>query len=314
MKRIIIFFYAIVVAFYTLSCKDSIISNKDKKNNSINYTQKEIELPTGHTFFRTRVSDKDTIIYHPCDASIAKYTLYKDSIFHNWGQEYYMFNITSSTIENSQIKLKTTYKYNNEIPDVADSSIIFKQLDKKFWKINGEIFIDSLYSNSIKHINQPCKECDNCEDKDIPKDILQITDIFVINKQWSNHCEQGVDKDNIIFYSSDEIAFGISSINFICGAISKQTDSNTIQIYLKDSGHEYAPNGEVYSNNNLPKGIDFITCSLTVPIAEVRLINKTNAEFKWLGFYNKKTKKREFIENPFTKKIEKSSIILKKCE
>lgn len=286
---------------------------KNKKN-STNFKEKELQIPVGHTFFRVNIHNKDTITYQPCDANIAKYVLYNDSIFHNWGQEHYTLNIVSSLTENAQIKLKTMYKYNHEIPDGIDSTIVFQQLNKKFWKINDEIFIDSIYANSITHIIQPCKDCNNCEDNNKETNAFSISLIYIINKQWSNNCDKGVDKDNIIFYSSDEIAFGISSVNFICGATSKEIDSNTIEIYLKDSGNDYAPNVEVYSNNNVPKGIDFNDCSQTKPIAEVKIINEKTAEFKWLGIYSNKKKKRVCMENPFTNKIEKNSVVLKKCD
>lgn len=285
-----------------------------KKDNSLKFKQKELQIPIGHTFFRVDINNEDTLIYKPCDADIAKYILYKDSIFHNWGQEHYTLNILSSIIEDLQIKFKTVYKYNQEIPDGIDSTIVLQQLNKKFWKINGEIFIDSLYISSIKYKMQSCKDCDNCEDNNKEISVIPISEIYNINKQWSNSCDMGVNKDNIIFYSANEISFGISSINFICSATSKQIADNTIEIYLKDSGNDYAPNGEVYSNNNLPKGINFIDCSLTMPIAEVKLVNKYIAEFKWLGFYDINKKKKVYLQNPFTGNIETSSIIIKKCD
>ncbi|WDF59946.1 hypothetical protein PQ462_00940 [Flavobacterium sp. KACC 22758] len=303
MKQISMLFCLILLSISIISCKD--------KKRIANLKEKKLQLPVGHTFFRVTIKNRDTVICQPCDANIAKYVIYKDSVFHNWGQENYMLNIVSLINGGNQIKLKTTYKYNNETPDGIDSTITIQQLNKKIWKINDEIFIDSLHINSIRHINQPCKEFDNCDEN---KKEVNISALFAINKQWSNHCEKGVDKDNIIFYSPDEIAFEISSINFICGAISKKAGNNTIELYLKESGNDYAPNGEVYSNNNLPNGIDFYDCSLTVPVAEVKLINEFNAEFKWLGFYDTKKKTRVYLKNPFTDKIEKESIILKKCD
>lgn len=304
MKRISIFLHVIIALFFIISCKD-------KKEIIINVKEKELTSPVGHTFFSLHINNKDTLIYKPCDANVPKYIVFKDSIFHNWGQEYYMLNTILSKSLNNQTKIKTTYRYNNEMPDGSDSLITFQKLNKKFWKINGEIFIDSLYALSIKQVHQPCKDCNNCEDN---KKQENLSSLFVINKQWSNHCEKGVDKDNIIFYSSDEIAFGIGSINFICGGTSKQTSSNSIEIYLKESANHYAPNGEVYSNNNVPKEIDFKDCSLTVPVAEVKLINKISAEFKWLGFYDNKKGKRVYLKNPFTNKIEKEPIVLKRCD
>lgn len=304
MKRILFFLHVILTSFFIVSCKE-------KKETIINVKEMKIKSPIGHTFFSLRINNEDTLIYKPCDANVSKYIVFKDSIFHNWGQEYYMLNVISSNSFSNRTQINTTYKYNNEIPDGSDSLITFQKLNKKIWKINGEIFIDSLYALSIKQVRQPCKDCNNCEDS---KKQENLSSLFVINKQWSNHCEQGVDKDNIIFYSSDEIAFGIGSINFICGGTSKQISSNTVEIYLKESTNDYAPNGEVYSNNNVPDEIDFKNCSLTVPVAEVKLINKITAQFKWLGFYDTKKEKRVYLKNPFTNKIEKEPIILKRCD
>lgn len=70
----------------------------------------------------------------------------------------------------------------------------------------------------------------------------------------------------------------------------------------------------MFSNNNLPKGIDFDDCSKEVPVARVKVINKDSIEFQWLGFFNKKTKKREMTKKPFTNNEENGSIILEKCK
>ncbi|NRS89890.1 putative methionine-R-sulfoxide reductase with GAF domain [Flavobacterium sp. 7E] len=48
-------------------------------------------------------------------------------------------------------------------------------------------------------------------------------------------------------------------------------------------------------------------------VAKIRYMNN-KMEFTWLGFYNTKSKKRDYIDNPFTGKIGKSSIILQKCK
>lgn len=49
-------------------------------------------------------------------------------------------------------------------------------------------------------------------------------------------------------------------------------------------------------------------------ICKVKSLNKNSLQFKWFGFYNSNTKKREFLKNPFTNKVETSTILLKKCE
>lgn len=284
--------------------------------------KKEIKVPNiinegsiiGHTFYRVEKFENKYILLEPCDAHIPKYIAYKDSIYHDWGQEHYSLNIITQKKLDDKIIFETTYKYNGEKPDDSDSTLIFQSLDKekKIWKINDEIFIDSQFINTIQRKKQPCKECGNCEGEKIA-DIL-ISSLFDSNqltKQWSNHCEKGVGKDNIMFYSPEEIGFNISSINFICGATSKQIDDKTIGIYLKDSGTDYAPNGEVYSNNNLPKGINFDDISQDKPVAQVKILNKDSVELSWLGFYNKKTNKREYLSNPFDKN--KNTVVLSSC-
>lgn len=158
-------------------------------------------------------------------------------------------------------------------------------------------------------INEPYKECGNCEDEQTTD--ISISLIYQRNEQWSNHCEKGADKDNIMFYSPEEIGFNVTSINFICGATSKQINDKTIEIYLKDSGTDYAPNGEVYSNNNVPKGLNFDDISQDKPVAQVKIINKDSVELTWLGFYNKKTSRREYTTNPFDKN--KNRAVLSKC-
>lgn len=59
--------------------------------------------------------------------------------------------------------------------------------------------------------------------------------------------------------------------------------------------NDYAPNGEVYSNNSMPEGINSEDCSKKIPIARVKIINEDSIEFRWLGFYNIRTKRHEFF-------------------
>ncbi|MPS72953.1 MAG: hypothetical protein E2590_07335 [Chryseobacterium sp.] len=158
MKQLKIFF--LIFSFTIISCQEK----KSKEGNLKNDIYNEI---IGHTFFKIEETKNGKVLYKPCDANIQKYKVYKDSIFHNWGQEYYTYNIESIKKIKTQITYKTTYKYNGEIPDTKDSLMIFERIgkDKAYWKINGELFIDSLYISSVSHVNQPCSECyDDCED------------------------------------------------------------------------------------------------------------------------------------------------------
>lgn len=64
----------------------------------------------------------------------------------------------------------------------------------------------------------------------------------------------------------------------------------------------------------VPSGLnDVAFFSLSKPIGKI--INmEGELEFEWYGFYNRRTKGREFKKNPFTNKIEEGSIVLKWCD
>ena len=47
------------------------------------------------------------------------------------------------------------------------NSFLFIKKDKKYWSINGSIYIDSLFAHTIPNIIQPCIECwdkDDCDE------------------------------------------------------------------------------------------------------------------------------------------------------
>jgi len=49
------------------------------------------------------------------------------------------------------------------------------------------------------------------------------------------------------------------------------------------------------------------------PIAYIKFINDKTIKFYWYGFYNKKTKKREFEESNFNQETPNKEIVLKLC-
>ncbi|MBO0591450.1 hypothetical protein I2486_08505 [Cellulophaga sp. E16_2] len=65
----------------------------------------------------------------------------------------------------------------------------------------------------------------------------------------------------------------------------------------------------------IPSGLnDADSFSLIKPIGKITNNMEGELQFEWYGFYNRRTKEREFIQNPFTNKIEKGSIVLKWCD
>lgn len=288
-----------------------------------------IESLVNRSFWGVEMKDNVYTVVDHCAGGYPTLRFYKDRMYYYAPQEGYYYIIKEiKLISPNKYEIKTSGSYTED-----DSIfIIYKNctsyLEKKnelLWKYIDMYGQDYLLTDSINVINkkvayyeQPCEECDNCPDDstDVSQDnvaennIISIFSIFEANIRWRNHCN-GVNKDDIIFYGPTEISFGISSLNFICRATSKQIDETTIELYLVDDGNWYAPDGEVYSNNNVPKGIKFKNCSLKIPVARVKAISEYEVEFTWLGFYNKITKKREFLQNPFDKT--KNPVILKKC-
>ena len=167
MKKISILFSMLILA---ISCSD--------KNTSVNKDNVEhkskIDI-SGHTFFKVTESDSGRILYKPCGANIEKYIIYQDSIFHNLGQEYFTMKIKSI----SNIGYNITYK--TEFPDGGESLIKIFSIDKnkKFWKINNEIFIDSIFSKNLQTIKElPCDDdCYDCPVQTIVKEECEINNL-----------------------------------------------------------------------------------------------------------------------------------------
>ncbi|WP_144283277.1 hypothetical protein [Chryseobacterium echinoideorum] len=275
----------------------ALVSCQDKKNSQ------NLDI-TGHTFFRVEDTKEGKVLYQPCDAKTPKYIIYKDSIFRDWGQENYILIISKILNTKNQTIFRTKYKYNNETPETNDSLITFQQLDKnkKFWKINGEIFIDSLYINTIPHSKQPCKECyDDCED-------IERSDSknYNTNGTWGIKCNEG----SYIKIKDKEIFFEVQSNQIYIDMVEvKRYDfEKGIAFKLKEKPEDMGRGGMMlnwkeYLNDK--------------PIAYIKVIDDNTLYFYWYGFYNNKTKKREFTECQFQqegKQNKDNSVILKKCE
>lgn len=142
----------------------------------------------GHTFFKVTETDSGKILFKPCDASIEKYKFYKDSLYHNWGQE---FDIVKKI---SFKKNKNIYSIEGFNTNTNENNIfqIEKSSETYYLKINDEIFIDSLQSKNIRLIEQPLKDCEDEEEIEdsayTKKDIVFNTVNHVKKIQFSYDC------------------------------------------------------------------------------------------------------------------------------
>ncbi|MFB9110639.1 hypothetical protein [Flavobacterium gyeonganense] len=296
--------FNIILLSIIISCKDK-IDNKSIGNESEiikEYSKIDVE---GHTFFKVTETDSGKILFKPCGANFEKYVMFGDSIFHHLGQEHFMFKITSKEISENQIIYKLIYKYNLEVPDTADSLIKIIPLDKnqKYWKINNDIFIDSIFSNTIPiHKELPCDEvCYDCPIIDNLKGNKKITGT------WKVNCENGNASIKIEEGSAFlEIMFNQIYIDMI--EIKGNNSEKEIRYKLKEKPEDLG---------SFATKMDWENFVNDKPIATIKEINEKTIYFYWYGFYNSKTKKREFTECEFQQEINEKNegnIVLVKCK
>lgn len=224
-----------------ISCKDKIDNKSIGNKSEIKKEYSKIDVE-GHTLFKITETDSGKILFKPCGANFEKYIMFGDSIFHHLGQEHFMFKITSKEILENQINYKLIYKYNLEVPDTADSLIKIIPLDKnqKYWKINNDIFIDSIFSNTIPiHKELPCDEtCYDCpiiENKWIgiyKGSFLQFKEEYNDPRSWAT-VYINISKDSLIYelHSLREEKSKLELINKETNSlIFKMKNGNTLKI------------------------------------------------------------------------------------
>ncbi|MCP2025471.1 hypothetical protein L1276_000611 [Flavobacterium sp. HSC-32F16] len=177
--------FLVLILIMIVSCVNR-TENIEKSQTVDNYSKIDF---SGHTLFKVIETDSGRVLFKPCGANVEKFKIYKDSIFHNLGQEYYTLNISSKEVLENEITYKLIYKYNSEKPENSDSILKIQPLDKKqkFWKINNDLYIDSVFVSTIKTVKElPCDdECYDCsEEKDLVKNEKTVTN-------WKVNCENG---------------------------------------------------------------------------------------------------------------------------
>lgn len=214
-----------VITFITISCKRENVSS----NKMIEYNLSNIE---GHTFLRVDKTTEGLVLFQPCDANIPMFKFYKDSIYHNWGQEYYSYSTELLKKNKNGATYKTRYKYNSEIPETSDSIIEIQLLDnnKKTWKINDELYIDSNYKNSIPYRKENCsdnyetsqKKNNHISEKWFGRYQLNLNE----EKNWQEQKSISLDikKDSIIYEAN---GYQLHSVYLLTG---QQIDDNKISL------------------------------------------------------------------------------------
>lgn len=282
-KTIILFF---ILMSLTISCQDK----KQIRKENINDNQLlNIE---GHTFYRVTQTGKNLSLYQPCDANIEKYIVYHDSIFHDLGQEFYTFKISKHEISNNKYKYLGGYFFGNTVTN--KEALTFEVLDgKKYWKINNQLFIDSLYANTIPRKEQSCKECyDGCDAKK-----KTSNDNSIIYGNWSLDCDGPIgitikENEMIICVEPNSYYIHLTKIN-------ENTDDKILKFKL--NRFEGVGSKDVYSESYINDN----------EIAVIKILENNKIEFNWLGFYNKVNKERQYTDPVISND---NPVILGKCD
>lgn len=194
----------------------------------------------GETFLRVTEIENRLVLFQPCDANIATFKFYKDSIFHNWGQEYYSYNSKLIKKQDDYLVFETRYKYNGEVPETSDSIIkieIFDN-DRKIWKINDELYIENNFKNLIPFLKENCstdyeinsKVLSNNEDNIIAEKWFGLYQMELnLDKDWQEQQTISllINKDSIIYEETGHQLYNVFLLS------SNEQDSNKLILYYK---------------------------------------------------------------------------------
>lgn len=283
--------FTILLMANLASCQKGEKQNKAKDSEIL---KSELNLE-GHTFFKITETDSGRVLFKPCGALIEKYKFYKDSLYHNWGQEYDLIKKTSLK-KNKDVYIFEGYNHNTNESDI----IQIKKMNAEgyYLEINDEIFIDSLFIKKIIFAKEPCND-EVEETNTISEENINFEKDIISTKSWSNDCEL----DQAYVY------FSVVGGQFVF----RQKFGMNTKINKKINNEFYVLFDNNYMKRPYPKDMeDYQDYSAIEPIAKIKKTGN-KIEFVWYGFYNTKTKKKVHIENPFTSRIEIEPIILKKC-
>ncbi|KFF01786.1 hypothetical protein [Flavobacterium hydatis] len=259
----------------------------------------DFSVVNNHTLYEVKKINSINSIYEPCDATNKKYSIKDSLLVYTTAQDGdFRYRILGIKKNNNDYELQIK----NTDPTQNVSILNICKIDDKYYSINGKVFIDSIFINTIPHIKQPCKECDNCDDV---KKQININEV-IPNGYWKIDCKNGNSSINI----KDKTAFLEVMFNQI------YIDMIEIKRYDSDNGIAYKLKEIPEDKGNFGVNLNWKEYVNDKPIAYVKIIDDNTLYFYWYGFYNKKTQKREFTECGFQQENRKNQqeIILKKCD
>lgn len=165
-------------------------------------------------------------------------------------------------------------------------------------------YVSKVNLNKINRVKGSSKDCISSEDYTEPAKISESSKIYSANGTWKTNCSEG-----------------IGSITIEGKEASLVVMSNQIYIQLIETKRFDSEKGIAYKLKKTPE--DLGTLGIKLPwkdylndqtIAYIKVIDNKTLNFYWYGFYNEKTKKRDFTESNFNQESKEKDIVLKKCE
>ncbi|MDR2236626.1 MAG: hypothetical protein LBE92_10920 [Chryseobacterium sp.] len=126
---------------------------------------------------------------------------------------------------------------------------------------------------------------------------------YSANGNWQIDCKKGVGN---LFINGKE-----ASLTVIYNQI--YIDMTELKRYDFEKGIAYVLKEIPEDIGNIGRNLNWKEYINNEPIAYLKMIDDNTMSFYWYGFYNKKTKKREFKETNFQQESKTKEIILKKC-
>ena len=207
-------------------------------------------------------------------------------------------NYEVEKIEKSNLGFKVYFKDEDFFYDV---SLIDKDKEVYYWKnlSSRNKGIDKNYSfytveeNKLSKINLKREDCESSQ-------------VLSDQSTWKLKCPNSEDYFRYSNENNEGSLSGMLRKDYFFSITGKVEKKGNLYEF------KYEQNYSISSESESEQFWDDF--SNKEKIADIKILNNNQIEFKWYGFFNDKTKKREYTKNPFKHIGEGNSVILEKCE
>ncbi|WP_160139355.1 hypothetical protein [Chryseobacterium sp. c4a] len=237
-----------------------------------------------------------------CGYEGESFKIENDSIYDHGIMEDSVFKLHHVVSESDITSIYINEKEKYEISWIDKTKGIIKRINN----IDDNIvkyYVNKTNLNKIKKVKGNSKDCITNEDFEDSVKTLKDKKWYSADGTWKTNCTDGEGSITI----EGKKAFLVLL-------------SNQIYLELVEMKRYDFEKGIAYKLKEIPEDVGTIGMRLDwkeylndEPVAYIKNIDNNRLNFYWYGFYNKKTKKREFKDNNFYQETESKDIVLKKC-